>query len=172
VSGGDATRFLNGLCTRNMLNWSAGTTNCGKYAAFLNGPGRLMYESFIFRETESSYLLDCDVRVLSDFAMHLRQFRLKSAVAIEENREYSVLADWSGKELQGDFPAIKDERAQNWDMRRILIPRDKVESRTDAYEVLRLTHGIPEGPQEIPRGKAIPMEYNMDLMGASKHAVK
>jgi folate-binding protein YgfZ len=33
------------------------------------------------------------------------------------------------------------------------------------YKTLRFAFGIPEGPKEIPRTQAIPLEYNVDLMG-------
>lgn len=128
-----------------------------------------MYEAFI-RKHEDGFLVDCDARVLGDFIFHLKQYKLRSKVTIEDvSPSWSVLAQWNQSNILG----IVDKRC-DWNMQRTFVNHKETGSTLEAiskdtriYDMLRMIKGIPEGPQEIPRGKAIPMEYNFDLMNAS-----
>lgn len=138
----------------------------------------MLYDSFLFRDQrgalggETALLLDCDARVATDFVLHLKQYRLKSRVHIEDvSAELAVLALWNGADAPaaGASAAARDRRC-DWEMQRIIVGRTAVGSvarETATYDTLRLTMGIAEGPVEMVRGKAVPMECNVDLMHGS-----
>ncbi|PJF19112.1 Aminomethyltransferase folate-binding domain-containing protein [Paramicrosporidium saccamoebae] len=120
-----------------------------------------MYDAFIYRH-QDGFVLDCDRRVTGDFMFHLKQYKLRSKIEImDESATMSICAGWNG---EAEDNAVKDERC-DWNMwRTIVTSTDGVSRDTDIYNTLRMIKGVPEGPVEIARGKAIPMEYNLELM--------
>lgn len=167
MTGQDAPKFLNGQCTSDIFKWATEPSSHGAFAAFLSPQGRLMYDSFIFKHPDG-FLLDCDERVAGDFTFHLKQYKLRSKVTIEDvSSSWSVIAEWNQRPSIREN-SIPDQRC-DWNMNRTCIPSSNAKglaSDTSVYDTLRMTKGIPEGPVEMVRGKAIPMEFNLDLMGA------
>jgi folate-binding protein YgfZ len=86
---------------------------------------------------------------------------LRSSVKIEDiSTEYAIAARWN--ELES-----ADKRC-DWKMdRRLESKNSNFALTTDntIYNMLRMIKGVPEGASEIVRGRSIPMEYNLDLMG-------
>lgn len=142
----------------------------------------MLYDSFIFC-TNDGFLLDCDKRITGDFIFHLKQYKLKSKVTIEDfSQDWAVLASWNqptttiireSLKYGNDALIIPDNRC-HWSMSRICIPlsetvkgegeEEEATKSTILYDFMRMINGIPEGAVEIGRGKAIPMEFNVDLM--------
>jgi len=130
----------------------------------------MQYDAFVFKKDTNEYLLDCDARIVGDFIYYLKQYKLRSKIDIEDvSSNMSIVAGWNHP---GGIPSglqVADKRC-DWRMLRSCILKKEstmaVSSDTTIYDALRTIKGIPEGPVEIARGKAIPMESNMDLMGA------
>jgi folate-binding protein YgfZ len=92
-------------------------------------------------------------------------------------RQETVMDDVERREMiaylrvSGDAIAVlEDSRALEKDCHRLLTRGDTYnispnENPVDVqdYHIWRYRHGIPEGPREIPRENALPMEYNFDL---------
>lgn len=136
----------------------------------------MLYDSFLLK-VQDGYLLDCDSRVVSDFIFHLKQYRLRSKLTIEDwSTRWAVVAEWNWAQEGGEHCGhpISDERC-DWRMRRVFVPRergevvDHISDDPSIYNVLRMINGVPEGPAELVRNKAIPVEYNLDLMKGGGH---
>jgi folate-binding Fe-S cluster repair protein YgfZ len=67
-----------------------------------------------------------------------------------------------------------DDLRCSWPLKRTLMPiNEPLINEADCqgqdwYDALRMYYGIPEGPVEIVRNKAIAHEYNFDIMNSSK----
>lgn len=132
----------------------------------------MLYDAFIYKQHTNSYLIDCDLQVIADFIFHLKQYRLRSKVEVEDvSSSWSIVSSWNHQDSLHTGINTADRRCPAWTMSRACVPATKVvdtlSKDTQVYDTIRMIEGIPEGPIEIVRGKAIPMEFNMDLMGAT-----
>lgn len=133
----------------------------------------MLYDAFIYKKDTNTFLLECDLAVTGDFMCHLKQYRLRNKVDIEDaTKSYAIVSTWNQSDALDGGINVKDTRCGDWLMLRSCIPRDhpglaSLTENCQIYHTLRLLRGVPEGPSEIVRGKAIPLEYNMDLMGAT-----
>lgn len=165
LRGPDAQRFLQGLSTSDLLGLHS--PGFGQYTAFLSPQGRMLFDGFIWRVGEEEYLVEADRRIGDDLYFHLKQYRLRSKVELEPaSQHWHVRASWNDPaELQPPFRML-DPRG-GLGMKRDLLGMGLVEdSNAHLYNALRFAFGIPEGPAEIPRTQAIPLEYGLDLLGA------
>jgi len=162
VQGADAHKFLNGLTTNNLNDIKE---RSAQYTAFLNPQGRMMYDAFIWRMGEAEFLVEADDRIGQDLVYHLKQFQLRSKLQVEDvSSKYHVNVYWNREsKLASDF-SVEDPRGDLM-MQRELLESDEDPKNQSIYKTLRFAFGIPEGPREIPRVQAIPLEYNIDLLG-------
>ncbi|KAI5811086.1 hypothetical protein DFH27DRAFT_619776 [Peziza echinospora] len=126
VRGPDSTKYLQGLTTINVPGVSSVANSSSNYAAFLNAQGRLLFDVFVYdgsgwrgsgsrisgkeskgegegagegekvAEEEKEYLLDCAASSLKDLIGHVRRYKLRSKVTIEEVVGAGVWAVWDG----------------------------------------------------------------------------
>ncbi|KAH9877821.1 hypothetical protein J1614_003038 [Plenodomus biglobosus] len=173
LSGPDAVKFLQGLITNNVDS----SREAPFYAAFLDARGRVLWDVFIWVWPELvaeqwACHIEVDQSEAAALKKHLKRHKLRSKVMIEDAESVSVWAAW------GDAPAqvhkehvvseLQDPRAPG--LHRYLVAQDRT-SLSEGYEALhvseyhlqRYLHGVPEGPVEIPREIALPMECNIDL---------
>lgn len=180
LSGPDAAKFLQGLISNNVDP----SRDTPFYSAFLDARGRVLWDVFIWvwpelLETTGKGHWACYIEVdeaeAEALKKHLKRHKLRSKITIEDvdtegEGGMRVWAAWgstadilSNDESLG-FP---DPRAP--DMYRCLARADygsaegKEPADVEAYHLQRYKYGIPEGPKEIPRESALPMEYNIDL---------
>ncbi|KAI8932069.1 hypothetical protein NX059_010957 [Plenodomus lindquistii] len=175
LSGPDAVKFLQGLITNNV----DASRQSPFYAAFLDARGRVLWDVFVWvwpklvaeQENWACYI-EVDQTEAAALKKHLKRHKLRSKVVIEDVGSVDVWAAW------GDAPAqvqaehvlsgLQDPRAPG--LHRYLVakgqtsPWDGAEIvDTSEYHLQRYLCGIPEGPVEIPRESALPMECNIDL---------
>lgn len=132
-----------------------------------------MYDAFIYScDRADEFSIDCDSRITGDLVFHLKQYRLRSKVSITDvTPKWQVQAEWHPSSMAKANVSDQDLRC-DWNMYRRLVRREHLTSNesdtisTDPiiYNTLRMLKGIPEGAREIVRGKAISVEYNLDLM--------
>ncbi|CAN6909706.1 unnamed protein product [Brassica oleracea] len=133
---------------------------------------------------------DVDVSVLDELLETLKKYRLRSKVDIENvaeefscwqrygrNLSESYSVGWGGGvDRAGESTASGNKYGWQWyeDPRldclgyRSIFPSDatpplvEADKKTDEsnYLLWRLEHGVAEGSAEIPKGEAIPLEYN------------
>jgi transferase CAF17, mitochondrial len=167
LTGLDAPKFLQGLTTNDIEK--LGTS--GQYSALLNAQGRMMYDIFIYRVKED-YFIECDGQIQERVFLHLQTYNLRTKTDIKMVQEPVVV--FSSVQLQGAMASAKDIRS-NWNFTRYLFPsKSDMEASLSSnaptfsearYNRERILRGIPEGAYEIASRQAIPLEYNVDLMG-------
>lgn len=83
VTGDEVVPYLQGLITNDMRHLEDGAGSM--YTMFLNTKGRVVYDSIIYRtEDPKAFLIECDNTVINLFQKHLKMFKVKRKVDIEE----------------------------------------------------------------------------------------
>ncbi|KAF1924219.1 Aminomethyltransferase folate-binding domain-containing protein, partial [Didymella exigua CBS 183.55] len=179
LSGPDTIKFLQGLITNNVH----ADRDQPFFAAFLDSRGRVLWDVFVWvypallaeKGTWSCYI-EVDSSEVEALRKHLKRHKLRSKVAIEPVPEEAlgVWAAWGEAHesinAQAVIAELPDPRGDLSTLWRILakpdsdLLGDRVEAQdTQQYHLQRYQQGIAEGPQEIPRESALPMEVNIDL---------
>lgn len=185
VAGEDASVFLQGLITNDMKHFEEGAKSM--YAMFLNNKGRVLFDTLIHKwGTEESFLLECDNKLTELLQKHLKIYKLKRKVSIEDvNKDFSVFAltCLNAPNLSDDKINIyKDPRLSDLGYRVIShvdvkgsevaqsMGKDVTESNEESYQYLRYKLGVSEGADDLPSGTSFPLEANCDyLHGVSFH---
>lgn len=82
VSGKEASLFLQGLITNDMRHLEEGAQSM--YTMFLNTKGRVLYDTIIYKSKEEDvFLIECDKSALSHLQKHLKMYRVRRKVDIE-----------------------------------------------------------------------------------------
>ena len=179
LSGPDTVKFLQGLITNNVH----ADRDQPFFAAFLDSRGRVLWDVFVWvypellaeKGTWSCYI-EVDASELEALRKHLKRHKLRSKVAIElvPEEELGVWAAWGQAyesiSRQAVIADLFDPRGDMSTLWRILakpnsgLVGDGIEVQdVQQYHLQRYKQGIAEGPQEIPRESALPMEVNIDL---------
>jgi folate-binding protein YgfZ len=155
------------------------------FAAFLDSRGRVLWDVFVWvypqllaeKEHWGCYI-EVDASEVEALKKHLKRHKLRSKVDIEvvPDEELGVWAAWGPAYLsvkpQAKIASLYDPRGCVSNLMRFLakpntnLVAEGVEIQdTQQYHVQRYKQGIAEGPLEIPRESALPMEANIDLAG-------
>ncbi|KFY25381.1 hypothetical protein V493_04679 [Pseudogymnoascus sp. VKM F-4281 (FW-2241)] len=117
LSGPDAPHFLQGVITANIAPSTQSTPRTsGFYAAFLNAPGRVLYDVFIYPDSNNllkgkhdgsggeNWIVEVDARGAETLYKHLKRFRLRSKFDIrllpeDEMQAWSLWKEDKSKEV-------------------------------------------------------------------------
>ena len=163
IGGPDRADFLQGLITNDVAKIGE---NSAIYAALLTAQGRFLHDFFLVSAGDS-WLLDGEEARLPDLVRRLTMYRLRSKVTLTPRPDLAVLAVFGG-----DLPAISgvcfpDPRnpALGW---RAIVSRETaaaLASANDAaYDVLRLSLGVPDGSRDLVPEKSLLMESGFDAL--------
>lgn len=197
VHGELATDFLQSLITNDIHHLTDTTRKnaTSLYTMFLNKNGRVLYDSIIHKpkQTENTYLVECDRHIDLELQKHMKIFRVRKKIDIDVlGREQSlwVAFDPEASYDEGVLPVTKsdgslflsnDPRVRQLGTRIIApselsildaLPECKLVSVAGdkEYTEHRYRLGIGEGVEELPIGKCFPLEANCDyLHGVSFH---
>ena len=171
VKGPDSMDFLQGLMTNDMNHLE----NQGSiYNMFLNTQGRIMFDTFIVKKSESDFLIDCDHELAGKLVKHLKMYKVRRKIDIQfqdSDKVFAIFDDQDPFDEEQEMPDVyyKDVRCTRLGFRSIGNSMD-TNCDTEEYLKLRYSLGIPEGGKEIPLGKCTPLEYNVEYMhGVSFH---
>lgn len=191
VAGDDASRFLHGLITNDMEHFAQGAQSM--YAMFLNNKGRVLFDTLVYKwQNQHSFLLECDDSVLALLKKHLKIYKLRSAVQIEDvNEDLTVWALLPSQDFNPDLKLASENKVNIYkDPRladlgyRVISPTSlnnsqvlgsfrkdiDVEVSSEGYKYLRYRLGVSEGAEDLPPGTCFPLEANCDyLHGVSFH---
>lgn len=179
LSGPDTVKFLQGLITNNV---TADRTE-PFFAAFLDSRGRVLWDVFIWVYPELlgqgkhwSCYIEVDASETEALRKHLRRHKLRSNIniGVVPEEELGVWAAWGtayhSVNTQAVIADLCDPRGDMSTFWRILakpntgLVSEGIEIQDiQQYHLQRYKQGIAEGPQEIPRESALPMEVNIDL---------
>ena len=142
------------------------------------------------KDAEQGYLIEVDADDAANLVKHIKKHKLRSKFKLRmlDEGELDVWSSWREDERwtphtqatteDGTINLI-DCRAPGMGQR-ILLPSTSSdggqagnhaslaevdEAPLSAYTIRRYLRGVPEGQSEIPREDALPMNYNIDLMG-------
>ncbi|RYN42376.1 putative transferase [Alternaria arborescens] len=177
LTGPHTVKFLQGLITNKVEE----SRQSPFYAAFLDARGRVLWDVFVWvwpklvqeKEPWACYI-EVDESEFESLKKHLKRHKLRSKVQISDVSadEIGVWAAWGSEAGQRRSESIIAEMSDPRcpDMRRYLASANTTTVIEGAepvdvreYHLQRYRNGIPEGPQEIARESALPMECNIDL---------
>lgn len=194
VQGSDAVSFLQGLMTNDMRHLEHSST---VYAMFLKANGRVFCDTLIYKRPgaePADYLLECDAAVAPRLEKHLKLYRLRKKVQVEQDATYRVWAAFKeAVQEEEEMPAasdlacpegrlhvfkdprlprlgyrvLTDEQEPNeckTRLKRIFPEAETVADSALPYTAFRYSLGVGEGETNLPDGKCFPLECNCDLL--------
>ncbi|XP_038206960.1 putative transferase CAF17 homolog, mitochondrial [Zerene cesonia] len=191
ITGSEASLFLQGLITNDMRHFEESAKSV--YAMFLNNKGKVLYDTLIHKwDDENSFILECDQKIAHLLEKHLKMFKLRRKVSIEDvNKQFRL---WNiitptdsmlneNVDTKSEVNIYKDPRLSDLGYRLIAaaplsgseivasIGNDvAIEQSDDGYKYLRYKLGVSEGADDLPPGTSFPLEVNCDyLHGVSFH---
>ena len=175
VAGEDAEKLLQDVVTNDMDLLAA---QPAIHAALLAPQGKILFEFFVAKAGEGSYLLETGRDQAAGLAKRLGMYKLRAKVTIEDaSADYRVLALWGaapqspgGTKGTVSFP---DPRLPALGLRILAEPKfaDDVASASNGldataedYHAHRIALGVPEGGKDYALGDAFPHEADMDRL--------
>lgn len=172
--GPDAHTFLQGLVTSDLRELIPERRHA-VHTAFLNPRGRVAFDALMYIAPDSGYYLDVQKAKLQDFLSHLRRYKLRAKVRLDDLSEEKEV--WAVVGHKGSVPgatSFKDPRLNILGLRAICAKdsanslaamHDVGEVEEKVFDGLRVMHGIAEGTTF--EGGSLPLEYNLDLLDGS-----
>lgn len=167
VSGKDSLRLLQSLVTADIHTVcppEVSSTAC----AFLDRRGRLLFGALIHSNETNKYLIDLPASRVPALMKHLRMFRLRSEVDVDDaSTDYDV---WQFAGINRNYVPQEigpDPRLPALGRRGPLpcgfVVNSKLDVKSeDSYERLRIMHGIPDGA-DFSHG-ALPLDLGLHLI--------
>jgi folate-binding protein YgfZ len=162
ITGVDATRFLQGLICNDMEKIPPSGVI---YAALLTPQGKYLFDFFIVSQGDG-YILDCEGARLHDLIKRLLMYRLRMEVEISDlGASHEIFAAWPMR--PADLPAgviiYADPRLSTLGFR-IIAPKNTIKPNADfdAYDLMRLRHGITDASRDIEVDKTLILEANFE----------
>jgi folate-binding protein YgfZ len=191
LSGPDAAKFLQGMMSAAILTRDGKLIprDGAVYSGFFTPQGRVQHDILVYprppqdRSQEMpDYLVEVDGNEASKLVKRLRFYKLRAkfAMRVVEPEELSVYHLWDdagGQAIKSIEGKLGEGEVLSQDPRlaalgyRLLARGDKApgvdlgEVGEDSYRLRRYLQGVAEGQDEIPMEHALPLEYNMELLG-------
>jgi len=179
ISGKDSIDLLQGLLTNDVTKLN--DKQC-MFSMMLNTQGRVEHDFLLYKEVGEdadsvSVLLECEHTMAERVAQLLKRYKLRKKVSIDDKTDLKV---WQAMSKEPPEDAMKlvsntfingmcfaDPRAHVLGCRivakTLAVPSDWV-GVADDYHQLRYEVGVPEGEKDLPLGKCLPLESNLDYL--------
>ena len=158
IYGNETFEFLQSLITADItpLKENKAVGSC-----LLSAQGRVICDFLLYPECndEFSCVVDCHYLEKEDLIKKISMYILRSDVKIEDNINLNVAASTSK-----DTHFIIDPRHKDMPYRYLIHKNNKnlLKDKDSEYLKTRLNLCISEGPEEILRGEALPLDFWMD----------
>uniref|UniRef100_A0A0B7A4T8 CAF17 C-terminal domain-containing protein n=1 Tax=Arion vulgaris TaxID=1028688 RepID=A0A0B7A4T8_9EUPU len=185
MSGDDTPAFLQGLVTNNILALTEKFPSI-QFCMMLNVQGRVLYDLFVYNITKAetdpmTCLIDVDDSAVNDLLKIFKKYKLRKKIDISNvSDRYKIWTEFDigGQVALGKYntSAASANIFQFHDPRvpvfanRIVTDQDHldkthaVQATEEDYRIHRYKWGIPEGTKDLPSGKCLPLESNLDYM--------
>ena len=113
VQGSESAEFLQGLMTNDIehLDVEEEPTPKAIFAMFLNTQGRVMFDTFIVKTNPEEYLIDCDKYICEKFVKHLKMYKVRRKLNIEQLLDMHVYGSFNtNREEVSPSQCQKDDR--------------------------------------------------------------
>ncbi len=183
VGGDEARSFLQGLISNDI---NKVTADHAIHAALLTPQGKYLHDFFIAQAADGRLLIDCERERLPDLLKRLKMYKLRAKVDLAD-----VSEDWTVAALPGFSPTLArikvaspgDARAADGGVyfidprleelgARAILPSATAEQalgqdgatagERPAYDLLRLSLGVPDGTRDMIVDKSILLESGFD----------
>ncbi|PWV98755.1 hypothetical protein DFR52_10444 [Hoeflea marina] len=159
--GGDAAGdFLERLVTSDVDHLAEGRV---APSALLTPQGKILFDFLISRRPGGGFVADIRADQADDFIRRLTMYRLRAAVTLSRDDSLTVSAGWDEAALPG---ALADARfPQQAGVVRIYGPVPARQADVDAWDRIRIVHGVAESGQDYALADAFPHDVLMDRNG-------
>ena len=169
VAGDEAHHFLQNLVTADLEKIDESGASA---SALLTPQGKILFDFLIYR-TKDGYLVDAPLATAPDLLKRLTFYRLRAKVDLElVPEETGVLAVSDGVlEPEGALLKVADPRVSALGDRIVgpvasLLAESGAEpSSLEAYELHRISLGIPEGLKDYEYSDIFPHDADLDQLG-------
>lgn len=169
AASADTDSLLHGLVTADIKG-----LHQRPYTAFLNAPGRVLNDVFIYTSEDGPCHIEVDKNQSGALIKHLQKHRLRRRMKFELE-DAQVHAVWSDSQasLRSDLEPLHSWRLDQrpgMGARCILQSPQRMEelfgppSTFQEYTAHRMLNGVAEGDEIVPES-ALPLESNIDLFG-------
>jgi tRNA-modifying protein YgfZ len=176
VAGEDASKLLQDVITSDMDLLGA---QPAIHAALLTPQGKILFEFFVAKAGEGTYLLETGREQAPGLAKRLGMYKLRAKVTIEDaSSAYRVLALWGASpQSPGETKAnvsFPDPRLPALGLRilaeakladDIASASNGADAAAEDYHAHRVALGVPEGAKDYTLGDSFPHEADMDRLG-------
>ncbi|TCD14262.1 YgfZ/GcvT domain-containing protein [Oricola cellulosilytica] len=162
IEGEDAEHFLQNLVTCDLGSLQEGVARAG---ALLAPQGKVLFDFLIFRVGADAFMIDIRSDVAADFIRRLTLYKLRAKVEIGESEESLVAISWEND--SSDIAAARAVRDSRF-VEEIGVTRhygDAISGRNDkadAWNALRVSHGVAESGPDFALGEAFPHDISLD----------
>ena len=159
ISGEDSFDFLQSVVTADIspLKEERAVATC-----LLSAQGRVLYDFLLypdFNNSDFSCLVDCHNSEKTELMKRLNMYKLRSKVVLSDSENLSVFISDEKKESFFSDPRHSELPFRALGKKEVIDCDFLVDS--DFYKK-RLDLCVAEGPSEITRGEALPLDYWMD----------
>ncbi|MBA4749811.1 MAG: folate-binding protein YgfZ [Alphaproteobacteria bacterium] len=164
VAGTDRFAFLQGLITQDLKKLAQ---KDALYGALLTPQGRFDHDFFVTEDADG-YLLECEKDRADALLILLTRYQLRAKVSLENlSNHYGVVAclETSAPTQTDDIIKLyQDPRLFQMGWRALVrLPHD-ASCDLSLYHTKRIQLGLPEGSLDMEVGRAIPLEYGLDVL--------
>ena len=182
IQGPDRIGFLQGLVSSDAAKIAP---DRALHAGFLTAQGRFLHEFFMGAQGEA-VLLDCEAARRDDLLRRLKIYKLRAKIELGPDDGFVVAAFWgegaaasfglpdiagAAKETAGGIVYVDPRLAQLGV--RALVPAARLAEIADgfapdtreAYDALRLSHGVPDGSRDLAVEDALLLENGFEELG-------
>ncbi len=166
LSGPDTFSFLQGVITNDMETLPEKEI---LYTVMLTPKGRFHFEFFLYRnpEEKKSLYLETPTAFAGDLLKKLSLFKLRSNVEIKDISQEVFVVTYHDESPDGEL-IFKDPRCEQLGYRGLYFGVLTERAREDEsfYRSLCIDHCIPRAGFELLPEKTIPLEANLEELGA------
>ncbi|PWE32013.1 folate-binding protein YgfZ [Maritimibacter sp. 55A14] len=161
ITGDDRVAFLQGLVTNDLSRLAEGPV----YAALLTPQGKYLADFFLVADGDR-VLLDTAAGLAPDLLRRLGLYRLRADVAIAKTG-LTVTRGLGGR--PAGAVAVADPRHPALGWRAYTAPEAAPEAAPQDWDAIRVTHCIPEYPQELQPGESFILEAGFERLHGVDH---
>lgn len=164
VSGPEAEHFLQNLITTDLTGMG---TDVWKPGALLTPQGKIMFDFLVAREAPDAFVLDCRADVAPDLQKRLMLYKLRAKVdiSVEEQGSVAVLWEEDSGGYETDSTARRDMRFPDVTVMRRPGKEPPATAECEAWDRLRIRHGVAESGADFALGDAFPHDVLLDQNG-------